>query len=749
MGPRGGFQRRPAVECLEARRLLAIGMPGIDAPSNEIGARDGTTNPLAAWSNPSGETDVLAEGEFDTTSARQPIILLPGLLGSLPQEDLASWLRFDDAAMHPENLEIDPIQRTYDDLIASLVAAGYNDGSQPGMRTLWTAPYDWRLAVAPRDGQTDGHVETDQVDPTDEEWEFGIEYVDYWIEQAWAEWQAWEADPIEFAVDLVGHSMGGLLGRSYLQSDLFQPGEIDQLLMLGTPNHGAVGAYQAGEWGNDPLSLIPELAVDQIATQLDGMGPTGALMGTTLVAGAHVLNSPSVESYAPSLADLLPTFEFISRVWPHKWLQGIDDNTLLADINHSYDYEAHGVRAHVLYGTGLETDYEVYHPLGFELLQLWTYDNLPAGHGDSTVLASSAILPRVPGTALERVEHVALAGADVRAQQAIFELLELVDPVNGFASGAYRSLLAGLAEWSGQRLDALVGGDDLAEFSQRHWSSTLEQLIARTDHYAAFENETLTISAAEGLLANDARSQDRKIVAELVNTPSYGKLELSSDGGFTYTPPRSFNREDSFHYRLADADETSDPVTVRITVATEYPWHNGLAPLDVNADNFFSPVDALWVIDSLNNEGSRILPLQRSRPLDRPFVDTNRDGVVSAMDALLVIHHLNTRKAEEAEGERPAARRGPTSAGDVVPIAMSATTITPTLASERVGFVVERSTAPMPRFPLTGQRVTSELASNFKHPQTADRSVGDLAEILAEVADELENLSGPWWNEWR
>ena len=175
-------------------------------------------------------------------------------------------------------------------------------------------------------------------------------------------------DPSLFAVDIVAHSMGGLVARSYIQSDLYQAGEVDQLLMLGTPNHGAVDAYQIREWIDLSLDLTPDLAAERVADRLTKTGPVGALAGTILVAGAQVLNSPSAESYSPSITDLLPTFDFISNVWPHKWVRGIDDNTLLADLNSSYDYAAQGVDAKVLFGTGLETDYELYHPLGVELL---------------------------------------------------------------------------------------------------------------------------------------------------------------------------------------------------------------------------------------------------------------------------------------------------------------------------------------------------------------------------------------------
>ena len=49
-------------------------------------------------------------------------------------------------------------------------------------------------------------------------------------------------------VDIVTHSMGGLLAREYIESDYYS-GDIDQLVMLGTPNNGAPEAYLKWEAG--------------------------------------------------------------------------------------------------------------------------------------------------------------------------------------------------------------------------------------------------------------------------------------------------------------------------------------------------------------------------------------------------------------------------------------------------------------------------------------------------------------------
>jgi len=77
-------------------------------------------------------------------------------------------------------------------------------------------------------------------------------------------------------------------------------------------------------------------------------------------------------------------------------------------------------------------------------------------------------------------------------------------------------------------------------------------------------------------------------------------------------------------------------------------WHSVLDPLDVNADGYVSPLDALIVFNYLNAG----LPAQTPPPADYapPYLDTSDDGFVSGIDALLIIDFLNAPK-EAGEGE--------------------------------------------------------------------------------------------------
>jgi hypothetical protein len=83
---------------------------------------------------------------------------------------------------------------------------------------------------------------------------------------------------------------------------------------------------------------------------------------------------------------------------------------------------------------------------------------------------------------------------------------------------------------------------------------------------------------------------------------------------------------------------------------TTFPMHNELNPLDVNGDGSLSPMDALLVINAMQNP-----------PEAGTYPDTNRDGVISPLDALGVINGLSdvTSLAKSPLSMRATAKQTP------------------------------------------------------------------------------------------
>jgi VCBS repeat-containing protein len=176
--------------------------------------------------------------------------------------------------------------------------------------------------------------------------------------------------------------------------------------------------------------------------------------------------------------------------------------------------------------------------------------------------------------------------------------------------------------------------------------------IAVADSYSVAEGDTLTVSAANGLLANDVDVDQEQLRAILVNGsgPQNGTLALNANGSFTYSPTDGFFGSDTFRYTAQDGSGTQSPaVTVTIEVTNTRPRRNSDQPLDVSADGQVSPIDVLLIVNEINRNGSHVIP--SDSPAIAPFWDVNGNGSVDPLDALIVINFLNSGSGGFAEGE--------------------------------------------------------------------------------------------------
>ena len=90
--------------------------------------------------------------------------------------------------------------------------------------------------------------------------------------------------------------------------------------------------------------------------------------------------------------------------------------------------------------------------------------------------------------------------------------------------------------------------------------------VANPDNYSAIDNQQLTVTAAQGVLANDYDADGDTMSAALYAGPAEGTLTLHPDGSFSYLPNDGFFGVDTFEYTAADSNATSSPALVTITV---------------------------------------------------------------------------------------------------------------------------------------------------------------------------------------
>jgi hypothetical protein len=161
-------------------------------------------------------------------------------------------LRADGVTPVAPQLAVSGIYRSvYGDLVDYLQRQGYVEG-----RDLWLFAFDWRRDIRETVKRLDGYVTTALIAANGN-----------------------RTDPRTWTVthvDIVAHSMGGLVGRYYV-SDPVRARRVDQLLTLGSPQLGAAGFLKTLLYGDDfgstvfGLGLNPEEVRDVIQNMPGGM----------------------------------------------------------------------------------------------------------------------------------------------------------------------------------------------------------------------------------------------------------------------------------------------------------------------------------------------------------------------------------------------------------------------------------------------------------------------------------------------
>lgn len=103
---------------------------------------------------------------------------------------------------------------------------------------------------------------------------------------------------------------------------------------------------------------------------------------------------------------------------------------------------------------------------------------------------------------------------------------------------------------------------------------------AAIESYRTRPGTALVVTADDGVLANDSDPDRDPLIAELVDGPAHGTLNLAADGSFLYTPVAGYAGADSFRYRASDGSQMSEVLTVEIDV-------NNTAPV-ASDDQYFT-----------------------------------------------------------------------------------------------------------------------------------------------------------------
>lgn len=139
---------------------------------------------------------------------------------------------------------------------------------------------------------------------------------------------------------------------------------------------------------------------------------------------------------------------------------------------------------------------------------------------------------------------------------------------------------------------------------------------ATADSYQLSEDSVLNVGPSAGVLANDGGGDGATLVAVIVSGPSNGSLQLNPDGSFEYAPNPDYYGTDTFSYYTSAGADSSDAVTVALTV-------EGVNDSPLGANDYFSlDEDPLYFVGNV---------LANDSDFDGPLVLTSTlvDGVTN------------------------------------------------------------------------------------------------------------------------
>lgn len=337
------------------------GHPTFSPDGSKIAFTKVVNNAFEVWTmDPDGSNQIRLSSGLQPSwggAAHKPVMIIPGIAGTYSSSltNDTTWLL--NRGVLPAGLQIDPLALVYNDLIQTFENLGYVRD-----KDLFVVNYDWRLPPGPLDGAIDGTVSgISATSISDQQFDYGVDYLGVDLRRACERWEQDHPGRSLDEVDIVAHSTGGLVARTYIQSPAynatFTSGKklplVRNLLMVGVPNRGASKAWNPinDNWNVEQayqlvLSKIVNRAYQKV---LDGCGGSGcAISGPDhTITKADILDAqgnPShvkfIDKYVPTMRALLATYDFADFGSGFTNINGDPNfsNDWILDLNNGFDY---------------------------------------------------------------------------------------------------------------------------------------------------------------------------------------------------------------------------------------------------------------------------------------------------------------------------------------------------------------------------------------------------------------------------
>ncbi len=292
------------------------------------------------------------------TPSKTPLIIVPGIVASLNYGILSdrgdsgwNWMYTAKSGWRQ--------------FIDSLEKAGYQKD-----KDYFIAFYDWRKT-------------NDWTDPDPGAALPAKKYLTEVIDKAKT------ANPGISKVNIIAHSLGGLVTRSYIESPNYR-NDVNKAFLIGSPNAGSTFAYYTWEGGEVPPNWDP--------VQKAGLSIMIKMLSINFLQEPYLM----IHDHIKSIKDLLPVgYNYLSKNNNFiDWTSMLEVNNFLKNTSNSQNTASIFANKDVglvnITGTG-QTTWEKLLAEDFLHQYLWK-DGKPVGSagtadGDNTVLASSSNLP--------------------------------------------------------------------------------------------------------------------------------------------------------------------------------------------------------------------------------------------------------------------------------------------------------------------------------------------------------------------
>ncbi len=330
-----------------------------------------------------------------TPTPLPPIVIIPGMFSSWNKEEMLE-------NKHTTNAEwkLLGFVKEYDGIIKTLKNLGYQENEN---LFIWT--YDWRKPVADIASQFNIYLANNVLNK-----------------------------PGVTTINLVGHSLGGLVARTWTQTEN-NKNRVKHLITLGSPHQGAVQPYNAWEGGDASQGNTVLSFATQILLQINKK--------------SFQTNREAIQQTFPVLKDLLPSQPYLIRksdnstitknqmyVW-NTWQEIL--NNSIQTIYPTFDAIA---------GTGTDTPnkYIVVQPSKIDFLLGNWQDGKPdstiTAPGDNTVNTSRSIFSDDPSYVFNKNHGELIASKE--GIQNILDLLSIDYASNQINEGKTTTFAPGL-----------------------------------------------------------------------------------------------------------------------------------------------------------------------------------------------------------------------------------------------------------------------------------------------------------------